>query len=494
MGVVFRQTVKSSITIFLGALLGALTIFYSTHFLPQQELGFRQTLITVAAAAGQILLVGLHNMVSVYIHKYEDGKRKTALITLSIILPVIIIGLATIFYYIFRDSIVHHFRADDIYFIQRYFSWLPVFVVLFAYNVLMETILISHLVVAKATFIREIILRILHLILIFLFGFGYIDFDTLVYSTVLVYSIPLLILTAIALKRNFIQFSLKLNVFNPEEKKEIVHFTWYHSLLSISVILLGTIDVMMLASLSKNGLTAVGIYAVAVFIISFFQVPYKAMLNSTFTILTQAFMEDNKERVKEIYIRSSMNIMIASCAMLLLICSNLHNAIAILPPGFETIALIVPILAIGRMVDTSTGMNDQLLSISRYYKYNFYISLVLVVLIIVFNYWLIPIYDVYGAAWGTSIAVTIYNLIKLFVVKRKLSIQPFTSKTLLVLFATAIAFVAGYFLPRLSNPYIDTIYRSAVIVAIYGGMLLFLKPSDDFQTYITSIKKNKRLF
>ncbi len=72
MGVVFRQTVKSSITIFLGALLGALTIFYSTHFLPQQELGFRQTLITVAAAAGQILLVGLHNMVSVYIHKYED--------------------------------------------------------------------------------------------------------------------------------------------------------------------------------------------------------------------------------------------------------------------------------------------------------------------------------------------------------------------------------------------------------------------------------------
>jgi O-antigen/teichoic acid export membrane protein len=146
------------------------------------------------------------------------------------------------------------------------------------------------------------------------------------------------------------------------------------------------------------------------------------------------------------------------------------------------------------MIDMATGMNDQVLSLSKHYKYSFYISLMLVVLIIVFNWWLIPLYDVYGAAWGTTIALIIYNLIKLFLVQSKMQLSPFSSKSPLIVLIAVIGFLVGYFLPRLNNAFADATYRSIAILVVYGSLLVLLKPSEDLNSYFQSVRKNKRLF
>ena len=100
----------------------------------------------------------------------------------------------------------------------------------------------------------------------------------------------------------------------------------------------------------------------------------------------------------------------------------------------------------------------------------------------------------YGAAWGTTIALVIYNIIKLFVVKRKLGIQPFSGKMVLVVIALAAGLAVGYLLPVFKNPFVDTIYRSAAIVIVYAILLLVFKPSEDLNSYLASVRKNKRLF
>ncbi len=495
MGIVFRQSVKSSIAIFTGALLGALTIYLSTLFIPKQEFGFRNNLTAQAVVGGQILLFGLHNMLSVYIHKYaDDDKRRPALVTISMVLPFFIIAIATVLYILFKNPIIALFQPQDIPFIARYFLWLPVFILLFAYQALLETYLISQLKVAKATFIREVLLKGLNIGLIILFGYGLISFDVLIYGTVLLYLVPIALLLMIALNTEAFRFSMDWSVFSRPEKKDIVHFTWYHSLLSLSITLMGNLDVLMVAALSPDGLSSVPVYSVSVIVISFLLIPYRAMLNSAFPVLAQAFSENDMEKVRNIFVRSSMNIFIASGAMLLLIVPNLHNAVAILPEGYEGITTVVLILSAGRMVDMATGMNDQVLSISKHYKYNFYISIILVLLIVAFNWWLIPLYGVNGAAWGTSIALVIYNFIKFYVVRAKLHMQPFSKGTLSVVLAIGVGLGVGYVLPRIDNPFIDAIYRSAVVVPIYAAILLVLKPSNDLNQYVAAIRRNKRLF
>jgi O-antigen/teichoic acid export membrane protein len=495
MGIVFRQSVKSTIAISIGALLGALTMYLSTHFIPKQEYGFRGNLTNQAVVAGQILLLGLHNMLAVYIHRYPDGdKRKTALISISLILPAIIILLASIFYMIFREHIVGMFQPQDIPYIKRYFMWLPVYVLLFAYQVLLETFLISQLKIAKAIFIREVVLRLINIGLIVLFGFGYISFDHLIYGTVLAYLIPIVSLAIIANGTGLFNFSLHWNVFAQKEKRDIVHFTWYHSLLSISINLLGMLDALMLASLSTQGLSSVAVYIVAIFIISFLQIPYKAMVNSTFPILAQAFSNNDTVKVNDIFRRSSMNIFIASGGMFLIIACNLDNAIAILPKGYEAVAPVVLILSLGRMVDMATGITDQVFSLSKYYKYNFYISLLLILFLIGFNWWLIPVYDVVGAAWASTGALILYNVTKLLIVYSKMRLQPFSMKSIYVVTSILATLIVGYCLPEIDNPFADATYRSVIIVIAYTLLLIAFKPSEDLNSYLTSIKKNRRLF
>lgn len=495
MGIVFRQSVKSSIATFIGALLGALVIYLSTYFLPKQEFGFRLTLTNYASVAAHILLFGVQNMIAVYVHRYDfKDRRIAALMSISFILPFIFIAAASLAYFIFDTQFVHLFQPEDIPFVKEFFFWLPLFTLLFAYEVLLETYLIAMQKVAKATFVRDVLLRILNIALILMYGFQWISFAVLIYLTVLIYLIPIGIFLYYSRDTEPFRFSLQWNVFQKKEKKEIVHFTWYHSLLSVSIILLGMIDPMMLATLSKNGLKSVPVYTIALFILSFLMIPYRAMVTSTFAVLAQAFKKNSHSEISDIFTRSSLNIFIAALGMFLLIVCNMHNAVAVLPAGYENLTPIVFILSIGKMADMATGMNDQVLSLSPYYKYNFYISAMLVILLIGLNWWLIPLYDIFGAAWASTLALTVYNLSKFYIVKSKLGIQPFSVNTSKVIAAGIFSFLIGFFLPKISNPFLDTACRGLLIAISYAGLLLWLRPSEDLNHYLRTVKKNKRLF
>ena len=149
---------------------------------------------------------------------------------------------------------------------------------------------------------------------------------------------------------------------------------------------------------------------------------------------------------------------------------------------------------LGRVVDMATGLNSELISVSKYYKFNFRISFLLVVLLLVFNRILIPKYGIYGAAWGATLSIAFFNLAKMVFLWWKMQLHPFSSKSLLVLLAGAGAWVAIYFIPTLFNPIVDSILRSGIIVFVYACLLIWFKPSEDLNVYLRSIKENKRLF
>lgn len=218
------------------------------------------------------------------------------------------------------------------------------------------------------------------------------------------------------------------------------------------------------------------------------------MSYSTAPILTEAYVARNFEKVRDLFNRSAINILIVVVAVLDLICFNLHNAVAILPPAYSTFAPVVIVLLLGRLIDMGTGMNSELIGISEYYKFNFRISFVLPVLMFIFCWLFIPHYGLYGAAWATTISVAIFNICKMSFLWVKWQLIPFSKNTLLIVLAGGIAALPGYFMPHLYNPILDTIIRSILIAAIYGGMLYLLQPSEDLRVYLASVRENKRLF
>lgn len=497
MGIVFRQSVKSTLVIFFGALLGAVTILLSTKYLTKQELGFNRIILFQAIVASQFVMMGMSAVLNIFIHKYPpEDKRRAPLIAICFTIPFLITGFISVFYFIFKTQLIHflyNLPSDKIYG-DRFFILLPICTLLYSVLILLEIYLSSQMKVAKSLFMREVVLRSCNILLIVLFIFHWINFDGLMYGTVLIHILPIIILYFFSKQTEGFAFSFQWNFFSKTEKKEILHFAWYHMLMGVTVSLMGLIDSLMIVPLDKDGMQTAGVYSIGVFIMSILVIPYRAMATASVPDLTKSYENGDLPRLKNLFQRGGINILIAATAMSVIVISNMPNAVKILGDGFSPLLGVVPVLVLGRWVDMATGLNNEVISISKYYKFNFRISLVLIGMMFLFLWLLIPRYGIYGAAWGATIALVLFNLSKFIFLWVKMQLQPFSRKSLGVIVSGAIAAAAVWFIPFMYHPIVDTIIRTGIMMIVYLIMLIILKPSVDLNDYLSSIRKNKRLF
>ena len=496
MGIVFRQSIKNGFVILTGALLGVLVIWLSTQFIREKLLfGYTKTITQQAVTLSQFVVFGLNNTLAVFIHRFAKQKNKSSLlITLCFSLPLIIAAVLTLTYWLLKEWILRHFQPADIPLMRQYFMWLPLYTILLAYMVTFEQYLASQMKVALSAFMREIVVRFLSILLLLLFAFGIVQFSTLVIGTILIYIVPLSIFLIISAKTKQFRFSLNFSAFSKDEYKDFIRFTWYHFLLTGSIALISSMDILLLPLYDHSGNNAVAIYSIPIFLLSFLQMPYKAMLQGSFTVLARAFADNDIAHARDLFVRSSVNMLIATVFMAVVITCNLHNAVAVIKNGYDAIIPVFEILLIGKVFDIATGMNDQILSIANYYKFNLYVSAFLILVLFGLLRFLVPLYGVNGAAAATSIAILVFNTIKFLFVWKKLDMQPFSMNTVKIVLAGVVTGVAGWLFPYMGNPIVDTVVRSLIIILIYTGFLIWLRPSADLVTYLANVKNKKRLY
>lgn len=495
MGIVFRQSVKATIVTLVGAVLGALVVFVGTKVLPKPELGL-VTNITLAGAIVQLLVIlGTANLVLVYTQRYkaEDIRRK-ALLSLAVLTAVAGTIIFSVIYFLFKPDIVQLYSPEDQLLISEYYYLLPVLVFLWGLMTIFDHYLISQVKVTIPAFSREVVLRFLNLTLLGLVFLGVIDFHQYIISNVCMYAVPMLILLVVASRTKGFGFTLHLKAFSKAEFKDMIHFSWYHLLVGASLTILNFIDTLMLGPLDSNGIEASAVYGVATFISSVTYMPYRAMASSSTPILNQAYIDKDTGKISDLFSRAGVNIFIAAIGMFLLIGLNLHNAVAILPEGYSSVKYLVLILMVGKVIDMATGLNNELISISKHYKFNFRVAAFLLVMVFVLDRIFIPEYGTYGAAWVATFSLAVFNTLKMIFLYRKMKLHPFTNKTWLVLVAGAAAAVVGYLCPYVLNPVVDTVIRSIIILLVYSLMLVWLKPSNDLLDFVRNILRNKRLF
>lgn len=496
MGIVFRQSVKSTLVIFAGALLGALTIFISTKYIPQQQFGIIKYITNQAVVASQLTMIGMNIVLAIYIHKYkDDDPRKPVLITISLAIPVAITILLSGLYFLFKPIILTTlYQPADRAYMDRFYVLTPLFTLFWTLLLLLEHYLNSQMKVAKSVMMREVVVRLLNIGVVLLYIFNYIGINMLIIGSVLIYVVPIIFLWFFCKQTPGFALSFRWSVISKAEQKDILHFAWYHMLVGISINLLGYLDSLMLAPLDKSGMASVAEYTVAVFVISFLQIPYRAMATASLPDLTKSYEAGDMLLVETFFKRSAINTLIAAIGMCVLIVMNMDNVVRILDKDYASVYWLVIILAIGKLIDISTGLNNEMISISKHYKFSFYLSMFLVLMIFLFNWYLIPRIGVFGAAWGTTLALIIFNITKYIFLWWKMRLQPFSKGSVLVLIAGIAAAIAGYLLPFLVNPFVDATVRSIIVLGVYVALLLAFKPSEDLSHFLASIKKNKRIF
>ncbi|HEX5742946.1 MAG TPA: polysaccharide biosynthesis C-terminal domain-containing protein, partial [Flavobacteriaceae bacterium] len=100
------------------------------------------------------------------------------------------------------------------------------------------------------------------------------------------------------------------------------------------------------------------------------------------------------------------------------------------------------------------------------------------------NKWLIGLLGINGAAIATFLVVFIFNTIKIFFVKLKFDVQPFSMNSVKLVFVTAILLLLFIQIEFTFNPFISIILKSGIIGFLYVGIVYFWKISAEFNGFI----------
>jgi O-antigen/teichoic acid export membrane protein len=172
---------------------------------------------------------------------------------------------------------------------------------------------------------------------------------------------------------------------------------------------------------------------------------------------------------------------------------------AILPPEYAEGRNVILFLSIGGLIDMATGINYIIMITSKFYRFDGYFTIIVLLLTILANYLLIPIYGIVGSAMATAMTITVYNVMRWLFLYNKFKMQPFDSNTIKIIAIAFVAFLPGYLIPHFpayfNSHLINTIIDIALRSSIVGGAFILLVLKTEAAPEINNkIRKNLKRF
>ena len=223
----------------------------------------------------------------------------------------------------------------------------------------------------------------------------------------------------------------------------------------------------------------VAYYSVAIFIATVIAVPQRAMYQILMPLTAKLLNDNSRNDLKDMYARSSLNLLVISGLIFLLVILNINSLYQIIPKEFTGGLFVVVIISVAKLYDNSLGNNNAILFNSKYYRVVLFFGVLLAILIIVLNIVFIPIYGIEGSAFATFLAVCIYNTAKLVFVKLKFNMLPYSAATYKVLLLILLMSLSLYFLDFDFHPILNIASKSLLITIGYLTLIYRLNISED---------------
>ena len=480
-----RQSIISSLIVYFGFALG----FFNT-WLFAREGGFPQTqygLINVFIAIGNVIYAFANLGMQAYIYKffpyYNDNlpRKKNEMITVALTVSMVGFFLIVVNGLIFKDFVIRKYGTNSPDFIKYYYWIFPFGLGLTIYS-LLEAFAWQLKKSVFTNFLREVQFRVFITVLIILSATKIIDnFDLFIKLFSFTYLIIAAILLIYLLLTKRIHFTFSISRVTRKFKKKIVAlagFVWGGGLVySIA----NVFDTILIAAVLENGLAYAAIYTLAQNMASLIQAPQRAIISSSIGPLSQAWKNKDYEKLALIYQRSSINQLLFSVGMFVLIWINFTDGVFTfnLQENYLSAQFVFLYIGLMRIVDMGTGVNSQIIATSTYWRFEFFTGIILLSLTIPLNYILTKTIGITGTAISNLIALTIYNGIRYTFLLRKFKMQPFNIKSLYTVLLGVVCYIICHFLFSEYQGFLWIVIRSSFFVMLYISGVLLLKISPD---------------
>jgi O-antigen/teichoic acid export membrane protein len=492
MGIVIRKSLATTLFSYLGVVVGYLNIlyFFPKYLTPAQIGLYRLILdsaILLAPFAQSGIMQGIMKFYPTF-NKESNNKKDFILFTFAFsVTSIFIFSFVLLFFQAEILSLLQVIFKEDASLLEKYYQLLIYLTIILSFIAVYEGFARANLGVVVVNFLKDVYIRTLTAISIFLYFRQIFDFNNLLYSLLIIYGSASLIL--------FIHTTYKYRIYiRPQipslpigKIKEIIKYSFFMVLSAGSTLVVGKIDSLMVSAFL--GFSSNGIYSTLFYVAIVIEIPKRAIAQIAIPLYSKAFAENNLNAVKELYQKTALNQLIVGLLLFIGIVTNLHNLFFFIPNGevFAVGKWVIILVGTSRVIDMAAGANGELIIMSRYFKVNVLLISSLAVLTILTNILFIPLLGMNGAALASLLSLLLFNLFKLLYIYRKYRLFPFTKPAIIVLIIGAISFVVGWFLPVMENPYVDLFVRSALVSMVYSFLIYFSKASADINNFIAGL-------
>jgi len=478
LGIIRKQSISGTIYSYVGVVLGFVIMgILFPRILSTKEVGLLRVMVSYATLFAQFAGLGFGAVTIKLFPHFRDANRKHHGF-LGIALMVALAGflIAAAVYLLFRPYLVEQSLEKSELFITYFYYVVPLIFFTLLFNVLDNYYRVLYNAV-KGIFYKEVIQRVLTLMVILLFYFDIISFHQLVILYVLVLISPslMLLVSLIRSKQLFLKPDLKF--ISPDLKKEMINVGFFGILASFSGVLVLNIDIIMVNSML--GLSAAGIYAITFYFGTLILVPLRTMGKISSVIISDAWKSDDRKTINDIYRRSSISLSVVGVLLFIGIWGNIENVFHILGDSYRPGRMVIFFIGVANLFDIALGISPHIIVNSKYYRFLSYFLLVFALMLVAFNLILIPVYGLIGAAIASFISKFLFNFIKFVFLYHKFKFQPFGYHHVLLYLIAAVVYWISTFLPSFSNYIVDIVIRSGFIFVLFALPVYYFKISKD---------------
>ena len=481
MGIVIKQSIRSSIIAYLGVLIGYINVLWLfPYFLEADQIGLFRLIQSSAFLMATFGQFGLGSALIKFFPKLKDQKGFLSFIILGGVLGFVLFAAFT---FLFKTEITAYFSKESGLFIEYFGITLLISFILIQFQ-LLEAYCRSLLKIVIPTLVRDIQLRLSITVLVALYALDIISFNGLIQWLSAAYL--LMVITVIFYLRQLKAFQLSFNFkfINTALLKQIMTYAVYMMIGAGGTQIVLQIDSIMVSG--ALGLDATGIYTIAFFIGVVIEMPKRSITQISAPLISQAFEKNDMPAVEKLYKQTSINQMIIGSLLLIGIWANLENLYSFIPNGEIYIQGInvVLFIGLGKLSDMIFGTNGEIIVMSKHYKFNVVAVGILAMLTIVLNLLLIPKYGIEGAAIASFLAMLTFNLSKFLFVWVKFKIQPFSMGSIKLLAIIGLVLWVNQWIPTLELTLLDILIRSTVISVLLFGLTIGLKVSEEVNSLV----------
>ena len=478
MGIILNQSFKNLVTTYAGFGIGAInTLFLFTYFLEQEYYGLVSFLLSAANLIWPFMAFGVHSTLVKFFSFYKTPGEKDRLLNLVLFLPLVVSAFLGIVGFMGYDFLLSYFSDSNT--LVKPYIWLIFLIALaIAYFEVFFAWSKVHFRSVFGNVMKEVFHRICISLLLLAVYFEVLSVHWFIYGLAFVFVFRSLVMAIYA----FNLYQPKINLLLPENLSSVLKYT--------SLILIAASVAMVLLDLDKVmieyylPIEQVAIYGIMVYIATVISVPQKAMHQITHPMTAAMLNLKDNQALGDLYKKSSINLLIVSGLIFVLIISNVQQLYEMIPEEYELSMLVVLLISLAKLYDNFLGNNNSILFNSDYYRIVLAIGVFLAVLAFLFNIIFIPLYGIEGAAIASFLAFGIYNTSKIYLVYTKFHLLPVVPKTWLVIAITTVFSIGFFFWEFPFHPLLNIALKSLLITVLFLILAYKLNFSPEIRNLI----------